>query len=123
MRELILTFFYSGKAPKAPGTFGSIGGVIFGLILTKIFFLANFTIFADRPFITLDIGFVKKPMCHKPTEEQQPVEHVLIINGCGKMIEYEIHLRAFAADKHLHTTTKSWQFEVEIRGHAFAFLA
>ncbi len=31
MRKLFLTFFYSGLAPKAPGTFGSIAGLIAAL--------------------------------------------------------------------------------------------
>ena len=43
--EFILTFGYLGKIKKAPGTFGSIGGILFWLIITKIFALQNFTIF------------------------------------------------------------------------------
>ncbi len=31
MRKLFLTFFYSGLAPKAPGTFGTIAGAIVAL--------------------------------------------------------------------------------------------
>jgi phosphatidylglycerophosphatase A len=31
MRELFLTFFYSGLLPKAPGTFGTIAGAIVGV--------------------------------------------------------------------------------------------
>ncbi len=31
MRKLFLTFFYSGLAPKAPGTFGTFAGAIVGL--------------------------------------------------------------------------------------------
>ncbi len=38
--ELILTFFYFGKVKKAPGTFASIGAVIFWILIT-IFFLKN----------------------------------------------------------------------------------
>ena len=35
MRELFLTFFYSGLLPKAPGTYGTIAGAIVGVgILT-----------------------------------------------------------------------------------------
>lgn len=43
--EFILTFGYLGKAKKAPGTFGSIGGLLFWLIFTKLFFTQNFSIF------------------------------------------------------------------------------
>lgn len=43
--EFILTFGYLGKIKKAPGTFGSIGGILFWLIITKIFTQQNFTIF------------------------------------------------------------------------------
>jgi len=35
MRKLFLTFFYSGLLPKAPGTFGSIAGVIVALPIIK----------------------------------------------------------------------------------------
>ena len=31
MRKLFLTFFYSGLAPKAPGTFGTFAGAIVGV--------------------------------------------------------------------------------------------
>ncbi len=43
--EFILTFGYLGNIKKAPGTFGSIGGLIFWILLTKILFLQNFSIF------------------------------------------------------------------------------
>jgi phosphatidylglycerophosphatase A len=36
MRELFLTFFYLGNLPKAPGTFGSIGGLLSGLGILNI---------------------------------------------------------------------------------------
>jgi phosphatidylglycerophosphatase A len=42
--EFILTFGYLGNAKKAPGTFGSIGGLLFWLIFTKLFFTQNFSI-------------------------------------------------------------------------------
>jgi len=35
MRRLFLTFFYSGLIPKAPGTFGSIAGVLVALPIIK----------------------------------------------------------------------------------------
>ncbi len=38
IHEFFLSFFYSGKAKKAPGTFGSVASVIFWLIITAIFF-------------------------------------------------------------------------------------
>jgi len=36
MRKLFLTFFYSGLAPKAPGTFGTFAGAIVGLGILAI---------------------------------------------------------------------------------------
>lgn len=33
MRELLLTFFYSGRAPVAPGTFGTLAALPFALII------------------------------------------------------------------------------------------
>lgn len=38
--EFLLTFFYLGKIKKAPGTFASIGSIIFWILIT-IFFLKN----------------------------------------------------------------------------------
>lgn len=39
--EFILTFLYVGKIRKAPGTFGSIAGVIFWLLLALLFFIGD----------------------------------------------------------------------------------
>ena len=50
MRELILTFFYSGKALKAPGTFGSMAALIFWFLLTKLFFLREISLFNQNIF-------------------------------------------------------------------------
>jgi phosphatidylglycerophosphatase A len=36
MRKLFLTFFYSGLAPKAPGTFGTFAGALVGLGILAI---------------------------------------------------------------------------------------
>jgi phosphatidylglycerophosphatase A len=36
MRELFLTFFYSGLLPKAPGTYGTIAGAIVGVGILAI---------------------------------------------------------------------------------------
>jgi len=35
MRKLFLTFFYSGLAPFAPGTFGTLAGAVFGVAILK----------------------------------------------------------------------------------------
>ena len=43
--EFILTFGYLGNIKKAPGTLGSIGALFFWLVITKIFFIQNFSIF------------------------------------------------------------------------------
>jgi len=37
MRKLFLTFFYLGLSPKAPGTVGTIGGLISGIIILLYF--------------------------------------------------------------------------------------
>ena len=48
MRDLFLTFFYVGKIPSAPGTFGTLAAVPFALIIlaympsTTLFLLALF---------------------------------------------------------------------------------
>ncbi len=36
MRKLFLTFFYSGLAPKAPGTFGTFAGAIVGIGILSV---------------------------------------------------------------------------------------
>ncbi len=50
MREILLTFFFSGKIKKAPGTFGSLAALTFWFFITKYFSnaeisLTNQTIF------------------------------------------------------------------------------
>ena len=37
MRKLFLTFFYLGLIPKAPGTFGTIGGLLSGILILYFF--------------------------------------------------------------------------------------
>ena len=37
MRKLFLTFFYLGLIPKAPGTFGTIGGLFSGIVILNFF--------------------------------------------------------------------------------------
>ncbi len=36
MRKLFLTFFYSGLAPKAPGTFGTFAGALVGIAILTV---------------------------------------------------------------------------------------
>ncbi len=36
MRKLFLTFFYTGLAPKAPGTFGTFAGALAGIAILKV---------------------------------------------------------------------------------------
>lgn len=53
MQEFILTFLYSGKAKKAPGTFGSLASIIFWLLISYIFFTQNIEIFWQNIFWTI----------------------------------------------------------------------
>ena len=41
IKNCVATFFYCGYAPKAPGTFGTLGAVILYFLLTKFFFHTN----------------------------------------------------------------------------------
>ncbi len=50
MREILLTFFYSGKAKKAPGTCGSIATVLLWIILTYLFFKTETSLHAQNIF-------------------------------------------------------------------------
>ncbi len=43
MQKAFLTFFYLGLIPKAPGTFGTFGGAIFGYGI--LYFFSNQTLF------------------------------------------------------------------------------
>lgn len=51
MRTLFLTFFYSGKASVAPGTFGTLAAVPFALVLLNYF--PPSTLFLMALFITV----------------------------------------------------------------------
>jgi len=43
INELILTFFYCGKAKYAPGTFGTIGALLFWIFVNNYFIEENFS--------------------------------------------------------------------------------
>lgn len=51
MQKLFLTFFYSGLAPKAPGTFGSIAGAVVALFI--LMFANTTTLFLLSIMLTL----------------------------------------------------------------------
>jgi len=44
-RRLFLTFFYTGLSPKAPGTVGSLAGLIVGLIILAFLPVSSLTTF------------------------------------------------------------------------------
>ncbi len=48
--ELLLTFFYSGKAKKAPGTFGSAAALMFWFCLNWIFFKTEVSLLNQNIF-------------------------------------------------------------------------
>jgi len=50
LHEFLLTFFYFGKAKKAPGTFGSLASLLFWLGLTAIFFNHGISLLAQNIF-------------------------------------------------------------------------
>lgn len=50
IHEFLLTFLYSGKAKKAPGTFGSLAALIFWFCLTKWFFSAEIPLISQNIF-------------------------------------------------------------------------
>jgi phosphatidylglycerophosphatase A len=50
IHELILTFFYLGKAKKAPGTVGSFGAIVFWFLITKFFYNKNFALLWQNIF-------------------------------------------------------------------------
>ncbi|MBS9778755.1 MAG: phosphatidylglycerophosphatase A [Campylobacteraceae bacterium] len=51
MQKAFLTFFYLGLLPKAPGTWGSIGGAILGYII--LYFFTNETLFLATILISV----------------------------------------------------------------------
>ena len=50
LHELLLTFFYSGKAKKAPGTVGSLMSLLFWFFLTTYFFNHGFSLIFQNIF-------------------------------------------------------------------------
>ncbi|MBP7709484.1 MAG: phosphatidylglycerophosphatase A [Rickettsiales bacterium] len=50
LHELFLTFFYSGKAKKAPGTVGSFTSLLFWFFLTTLFFNHEASLFSQNIF-------------------------------------------------------------------------
>jgi len=51
MRKIFLTFFYTGLLPKAPGTWGTIAGAIFAVLI--LHFLGNETLFLCTILLTV----------------------------------------------------------------------
>ena len=37
LKEIYLSFFFLGRSPIAPGTFGTLGGVVLALLVTNYF--------------------------------------------------------------------------------------
>lgn len=60
MRELLLTFFFSGKPKKAPGTCGSLAALIVWFFVTKYFFTAEISLTNQNIFwgIFLILSFI-----------------------------------------------------------------
>jgi phosphatidylglycerophosphatase A len=50
INELVLTFCYCGKARKAPGTFGTIGGVIFWFYIHNFFIDQQYPQYFEKIF-------------------------------------------------------------------------
>jgi phosphatidylglycerophosphatase A len=57
IHELLLTFFYSGKVKKAPGTFGSFASLIFWLLLSNYFFSQEISLFWQNIFWAVFLVF------------------------------------------------------------------
>lgn len=51
MQRLFLTFFYLGLSPKAPGTVGTIGGALLGVVLLQYFSI--WTLFLATVLLTI----------------------------------------------------------------------
>lgn len=51
--EFFLTFFYSGKIKKAPGTFGSFVSLLFWLFLAALFFNRDISLISQNIFWTI----------------------------------------------------------------------
>ena len=94
--EFILTFGYLGNAKKAPGTFGSVGGLLFWLIITKLFFTQNFSIFFQNflwllivtimtIFAVKKINFYVKNL----TEKSKNIKLIIKLNQANKSQEVD----------------------------------
>lgn len=57
IREIILTFFYSGKAKFAPGTFGSLAAILFWFAVNLVFFNEQISLFYQNIFWLLFLSF------------------------------------------------------------------
>lgn len=51
MQRLFLTFFYLGLSPKAPGTVGTIGGALVGVVILQYF--STWTLFLATILLTI----------------------------------------------------------------------
>jgi len=58
IHEFLLTFFYSGKAKKAPGTFGSLASVAFWLGISYLFYNKGVSIDYQNTFWILFLSII-----------------------------------------------------------------
>ncbi len=65
--NLIVTFFYLGKMPKAPGTWGSFGGLLLWLLIPE-----NFLYRLGILIVLLIIGFISCEITLKRIDEADP---------------------------------------------------
>lgn len=79
---LLGTFFYLGKSPVAPGTFGTFGGVVLLLLLDS--FLGDFSILLFTLFLTV-LAFRVSDNMIKMLGKSDPGE-IVIDEVCGFLV-------------------------------------
>lgn len=97
INELILTFFYCGKAKYAPGTFGTIGSLLFWIFINNFFVEENFSPFFQYSFwiiltsLLIIYAFYEIPKYHL-IKNSKDIDHksIVIDETVGIFIALEI---------------------------------
>lgn len=95
LHELLLTFFYFGKAKKAPGTVGSLASLFFWFFLTCYFFNNEIPLIAQNIFwvifltITFIYGCIASPIYAKQFKQ---IDHqtIVIDETVGQIIALQV---------------------------------
>ena len=103
MNKIFLSFFYIGFAPYAPGTFGSLAGIILGLLIQSFF--GFFGLLATITLLFLLGWKATKNYVSQNSENHDPQE-IVVDEVVGQLVSYlpiSFHIYFFKSEGFIST--------------------